>query len=187
MKSLITLLSALALLVSFGTSHAQGYFGASFGQSSVDEDGFDDSNGYRITVGYNVNPNVAVEGSYTNAGEFDVEDDFLAVLEIIAGVPLEGASVEVDGLEFAVVGKAPLSETVSLFGKIGIFMWDADFTIDSVSFGSVSDSDDGSDPFYGAGISFGIGQRVALNLEYLFYEASDGDVDVLGAGVMVNF
>ena len=174
-------------MLSFGSSHAQGYFGATFGQSSPDEDGFDDSTGYRLTVGYNVNANVAVEGSYTYAGEFDADDDVLAEVSFFTGVPVEDASVEVDGIELAVVGKAPLSDTVSAYGKIGVFMWDAEFDVDLGSFGSDSDSDDGSDPFYGAGVSFGINQRVALNLEYMFYEASDGDVDVLGAGVMVNF
>ena len=187
MKSLFTLLSALVLLVSFGSSHAQGYFGATFGQSSPDEDGFDDSTGYRLTVGYNVNPNVAVEGSYTYAGEFDADDDLLAFLSFISPLPVEDASVEVDGIEFAVVGKAPLSDTVSAYGKLGIFMWDAEFNFDFGASGSGSDSDDGSDPFYGVGISFDIGEKAALNLEYMFYEASDGDVDVLGAGVMVNF
>lgn len=148
---------------------------------------FDDSTGYRLTVGYNVNPNVAVEGSYTDAGEFDADDDVLALLSFVGGIPVEDASIEVDGIEFAVVGKAPLSDTVSAYAKLGIFMWDADFNFDFGALGSGSDSDDGSDPFYGAGVSFGIGEKVALNLEYMFYEAADGDVDVLGAGVVVNF
>lgn len=187
MKRLLTTLSAFAFLVSFGSSHAAGYFGVSMGQTSPDEDGFDDSNGYKITLGYNANSNIAFEGSLTNLGEFDVDDDFLAVLELVAGVPLEGASVEVDGIELAVVASAPLSDAVSIFGRAGMFMWDADIKIDSVSSGSVSESDDGSDPFFGAGVSFGIGESAALNLEYVAYEADDGDVDYLGAGLTINF
>ena len=187
MKSLFTLLSALVLMVSFGSSHAQGYFGATFGQSSPDEDGFDDSTGYRLTVGYNVNPNIAFEGSYTYAGEFDADDDLLAELSFIAGTTVEDASVEIDGFELALVGKAPLTDTVSAYGKFGIFMWDADFDFDIGVLGSFSESDDGSDPFYGAGVSFGLGQQAALNLEYMLYEASDGDFEAFGAGVTVNF
>jgi opacity protein-like surface antigen len=175
------------LLVAFGSSHAAGYFGASVGKTSPDEDGFDDSNGYKITLGYNANSNIAIEGSYTNLGEFDADDDLLAGLEFFTGVALEDASVEVDGIELAVVASAPLSDSASIFGRIGIFMWDADFTIDTVSFGSISDSDDGSDPFFGAGVSFGVSQTVTLNVEYVAYEASDGDIDYLGAGLAVSF
>ena len=187
MKNLFTLLSALVLLVAFGSSHAQGYFAASFGQTSPDDDGFDDSNGYRITVGYNVNPNVAVEGSYTYAGEFDADDDLLAALSFFTGVPVEDASVEVDGIEFAVVGKVPLSDTASIFGRAGIYMWDADFDFDLGPLGSGSDSDDGTDPFFGAGVSINISPTVSLNLEYVLYDVDDSDIDYLGGGLAVSF
>ena len=187
MKRLLTTLSAFVFLVSFSSSHASGYFGASIGTTSPDEDEFDDSNGYKITLGYNVNSTIAFEGSLTNLGEFDVDDDFLAVLELVAGEPLEDASVEVDGIELAVVASLPLSDAVSIFGRIGVFMWDADFKIDSVSSGSVSESDDGSDSFFGAGVRFGIGESTALNLEYVAYEADDSDVDYLGVGLTISF
>lgn len=187
MKILLTTLSAFVFLVSFGSSHAAGYVGASIGKTSPDEDEFDDSNGYKITLGYYVNSNIAIEGSLTNLGEFDVDDDFLAELELVVGEPLDDASVEVDGIELAVVASAPLSNAVSIFGRVGIFMWDADFKIDSVSSGSVSESDDGSDLFFGAGVGFGIGESAALNLEYVAYEADDSDVDYLGAGLTINF
>jgi hypothetical protein len=129
MKKILTLLVTIAFLATFTSSHAAGYIGISFGSTSPDEDGFDDSNGYKLTAGYNANENVSLEASFTNLGEFDADDDLIAVLEFFSGFAIDDASIEVDGIEFAVLGHAPLSDTASIFGRVGIFMWDADFKI----------------------------------------------------------
>jgi hypothetical protein len=96
-------------------------------------------------------------------------------------------SVEVDGIEFALVGHAPLSDTFSIFGRVGIFMWDAEIKIDTVSFGSESETDDGSDAFFGADLSFDVGSQAALRVEYTRYDAADGDIDFIGAGLDFRF
>lgn len=187
MKRSLNIPAMLALMFTFGSSHAAGYFGASVGSTSPDDDGFDDSNGYRITLGYDVNPNISIEGSYTNLGEFDADDDLISALEFVTGVALDDVSVDVDGIELAVVGKVPLSDTVTFFGKAGIFMWDADFKIDTVSSGSDTETDDGSDPFFGFGVGFDVSKALVLNLEYNAYEASEGDVDYFGASANIKF
>jgi opacity protein-like surface antigen len=187
MKKILTLLATIAFLATFTSSHAAGYIGISFGSTSPDEDGFDDSNGYKLTAGYNANENVSLEASFTNLGEFDADDDLIAVLEFFSGFAIDDASIEVDGIEFAVLGHAPLSDTASIFGRVGIFMWDADFKIDTVSFGSDSETDDGSDVFFGAGLSFDVGSQAALKVEYTMYDAADGDIDFLGAGLDIRF
>ena len=187
MKKILTVLAAISLLAAFASSHAAGYVGVSFGSTSPDDDEFDDSNGYRLTVGYNANENVSIEASLTNLGEFDADDDLVAALEFITGDAVDGASVEVDGIEFALVGHAPLSDTVSIFGRAGLFMWDAKYKIDFVDFGSFSETDDGSDPFFGAGLSFDVGSQAALRVEYTQYEADDTDIDFVGAGLDIRF
>jgi len=187
MKKILTLLATIAFLATFTSSQAAGYIGVSFGSTSPDEDGFDDSDGYKLTAGYNANENVSIEASFTNLGEFDADDDALAALEFFSGISIDGASVEVDGIEFAVVGHAPLSDTISIFGRAGIFMWDAKYKIDTVSFGSDSETDDGSDVFFGAGLSFDVGSQAALRVEYSQYDAADGDIDFIGAGLDISF
>lgn len=187
MKRLSYILTTLIFLLAFGSSHAAGYFGVSVGATSPDEDGFDDSNGYKITGGYNVNPTVAIEVSYTQLGEFDADDELIAALEFLTAVAIDDVSVEIDGIEFGVVGHAPISDSASIFGRVGIFMWDAELTIDTTAMGSTSDSDDGSDPFFGFGINFDVGQTTALKAEYVVYDAFDGDVDYIGAGLDIRF
>jgi OOP family OmpA-OmpF porin len=187
MKKVITLLATIAFLSAFTTSHAAGYVGISFGATSPDEDGFDDSDGYKLTAGYNANENVSIEASLTNLGEFDADDDLIAALEFLSGIAIDGASVEVDGIEFAVVGHAPLSDTISIFGRAGIFMWDAEVKVDTVSFGSDSETDDGSDAFFGGGLRFDVGSQAALRVEYTLYDADDADIDFIGAGLDIRF
>jgi OOP family OmpA-OmpF porin len=187
MKKILTLLATIAFLAAFTSSHAAGYIGISFGSTSPDEDGFDDSDGYKLTAGYNANENLSIEASLTNLGEFDADDDLIAELEFFSGIALNGASVEVDGIEFSLVGHAPISDTISIFGRAGIFMWDAKFKVDSVSFGSDSETDDGSDVFFGAGLSFDVGSQAALRVEYTLYDADDADIDFIGAGLDIRF
>ena len=187
MKKILTLLATIAFLATFTTSHAAGYIGVSFGSTSPDEDGFDDSDGYKLTAGYNANENVSIEASFTNLGEFDADDDVIAALEFFSGIAIDDASIEVDGIELAVVGHAPLSDTISIFGRAGIFMWDAEIKIDTVSFGSDSETDDGSDVFFGAGLSFNVGSQAALRVEYTQYSGGDGDIDFIGAGLDFRF
>ena len=180
-------MATIAFLATFTTSHAAGYIGVSFGSTSPDEDGFDDSDGYKLTAGYNATENISIEASLTNLGEFDADDDLIAEVEFFSGIALDGASVEVDGIEIALVGHAPISDTISIFGRAGIFMWDAEFKIDTVSFGSGSETDDGSDAFFGAGLSFDVGSQAALRVEYSQYDAADGDIDFIGAGLDIKF
>ena len=187
MKKILTVLAAISLLAAFASSHAAGYVGVSFGSTSPDDDDFDDSNGYRLTVGYNANENVSIEASITNLGEFDADDDLIAILEFFSGVAIDDVSVEVDGIEFALIGRAPLSDTVAIFGRAGLFMWDAKVEVETVAFGSDSETEDGSDPFFGAGLSFDVSPQAALRVEYTQYEADDVDIDFIGAGLDIRF
>ena len=85
------------------------------------------------------------------------------------------------------LGQAPVSDDASIFGRAGLYLWDAEFLIETVSFGAMSKTDDGNDPFFGFGANFDIGERMAVKLEYDFYEASDGDIDFLGTGLDFRF
>lgn len=185
---------ALAMMVSLisiapaGVAFAGGYVGASFGTTSPDEEGFKDDTGYRITGGALLNPNFALEASYTSLGEFEADEDTRNAIGYLAGgYDVSDVSIEVTGVEFAAVGIAPLNDTFSLFGKIGLYMWDAEVNVDVAGYGSGSDSDDGNDPFFGVGFLVNVSQQISLKGEFNRYDAMDGDVDFLGVGLNLNF
>jgi hypothetical protein len=157
------LLSA-ALLFSQGLFAAQLYFDGGLGSSSVEIEDFDGSDIYfRLGVGGKISDNISIEGGYWDLG--DAEDG--------------PVTVSVNGLFANAKFSLDLNSDTSLFGKIGLYMWDGEVCLDGFGCGD----DDGNDLFYGAGVSFDMGPG-QLNLEILLSElGSDiGDFDVMTIG-----
>jgi OOP family OmpA-OmpF porin len=118
------------------------YLGASVGENTIEEDNvfagenFDDSDtGFKGFGGYQFHKNFAVEANYTIFG--DTEDT-------IAGIDTE---VEFNTFGISMVGIAPITERIDLFGKLGFAYWDAEVK----AFG-LSDDEDGTDLAYGLGL-----------------------------------
>lgn len=70
--------------------------------------------GYKVQLGYQFNPNFALEGGYVNLGKVNITNS-------VSGGPdgnLRG-DVRADGWNLMAVGMLPLSNDFSLLGKIG--------------------------------------------------------------------
>ncbi|MBT8090274.1 MAG: porin family protein [Gammaproteobacteria bacterium] len=176
-----------ALLVSFtvfapAESQAEGYIGASVGQSYIDLDAgtpavpaaFDEEDfGWKAMIGYEFGlPSVTlgVEASYV---------DFGAPSGDVAG-----SQIEVDANGFAAFGTAGIDlGPLGVFAKFGMISWDASFNIDGFDAGS----DDGTDPAYGVGVEFGLAS-VEVRGEYEIYDVEDSDdVSMLSVGIIWRF
>ena len=169
------------------TAFANGYIGASLGRTTTDEDGFKGDSGFRITGGYNVNENISLEASYADLGEFDADGDTLASNSSLVGFTISDASVEISGFEFSILGAASLTDSLSAFGKFGIYMWDAELNATAQGIGSGSDSEDGNDPMIGVGLSYKITDNVDIKCEYDRYDAYEADVDYASIGIGLAF
>ena len=199
-KSLI----AISMWSAVSISHASEgfYFGVNLGQASYDvalddaailDDGslfsadLDDTDtSLSLTLGYQLTPNLSLEGGYIDLGEFafNATSDGSGFLYPAGPV---GIKVEADGLFFDIKGQLPLNEQFSLYGKLGLLKWDADLKL-SLSIGSGSGNvDDGSDVFFGVGGLFNINNNWALSVDYTLYELEDLDVDVFSVGVQFGF
>lgn len=164
-KSAIALATACVLFAA-NSVYAQGYIGASFGQSDVDVSGYDQADSYQIFGGMNLSQYFGVELAYTNLGEFDNKG--------------AAKTVEVDGFEVTAVGSLPVANSVALFGEAGLYAWNMD--------DSVSGSDDGTDLTYGVGVKFQVAPPLKLHVEYQRYDSiSDGDIDTIYGGVAFSF
>lgn len=97
------------------------------------------------------------------------------------------AAIEATGLELSAAGFFPASNTVDLFGKIGVLMWDADVSL--TGFPTVSD--DGSNMMLGFGVQYKPTQMFSIRGEYQFTELEinnvDFDTDILSVGVALHF
>lgn len=140
--------------------------------SSFDED----DTAWKLFAGYKLDLpliTLGVEGGYVNFGQPDL-------LVAGSGGPI-GIEVETTGLNVwgtAGVELGPLD----LYGKLGMISWDIEAGIDG--FGSVED--DGTDPAYGVGLSFGLGS-LELRGEYEIYDFDDADYEMLSVGIAFRF
>lgn len=159
-----------------GTALAQTsfYAGAGIGQSTIDAcDGVthcdDEDTSWKIFGGWQLNPNLAFEAGWVDFGE------------ISGSIGGSAVSAEADGLTLAAKGSLPLNEQFSVFGKLGMVMWDVE------GGGAASGIDnDGTDLLYGIGAQYMFTDRVGLVGEWEWYDIDD-DVDLLSIGVLIKF
>lgn len=181
MKKLsIILLSSAATLMSSSVL-ADGSFYGSLDITRIDLDldtaGLDDTDTtFGIAAGYRINENFAVELGYQDFGE------------VSASAGNASAKVEADAIQLSVIGSVPVSENAGVYAELGFDSWDADASYTNhPDLGTGSESEDGTDIFYGIGAYLSLSEAVNLKLEYQMHELDDTDVDVLGLGVTVAF
>lgn len=160
-KWLIALLGSAAMTLSAGAlAQAQTgwYVGAEIGQSMIDDDGIDeDDTAFKILGGYQLNRSFAVEGAYANLFDKD--------------------GVEVTAWELVAVGKFPINNQFSVFGKLGFAMWEADA-------GAVDD--DGTDLTYGIGVQYDFSPRLGVRAQWQRYDV-EVDLDLWTIGLVYRF
>ena len=160
------------------------YMGAGIGSTKIDDDGFDDAGinfddsdtGFKVFGGYSFNQNFAIEATYFDLGEasgsFGVGDNF---------------DVGISGFGVSAVGVLPLSDTFSLFGKLGFASYDLEAHATVSGFGSGSDSSSESDLTYGVGAALSVGPQWELRAEYEAINVDDGDANMISVGAMYHF
>lgn len=144
--------SAYAATPQDNVDHRGIYVGAAYGLLKVDGDDqdFDDEdNASRYFLGAQFNQVLSLEGGYIDFGNY-------------------GNSVfntDLDGYTLALKACLPLTERFTVYAQGGNIWWKADInaTDDSADV-------DGSDIFYGVGVSFALTQSLALRLDYTRFD-----------------
>ncbi len=178
MKNCIALTISCIVFVLFSVdANAGGYLGASIGSTSIEEPSLMDDSGYKITGGIQTSDNIALEVSYVDLGEFSASSDTLQQLSNFFGTPAH-ASVAVSGVEMAVKGILPLSDKISIFGRLGLFFWNLDGNLSLQDFGSTTQSFEGNDLSYGIGINIHATEHLVVKAEFNRYDIKDGYYDI---------
>ncbi len=148
----------------------------------------DSDTAVKLFAGFPLTSSFGVEFAYVDLGEtsvnFTLESDgtFFS-----PGSTEVSGSASIDGLSAGLIGNLPLSDTVSLNGRAGVYLWDAegDFSAQDTTgiFDDFSDSvsDDGNDVYYGIGLDIGW-----FGLFYEIYDIDGDDVDLLGVSAKFN-
>jgi OmpA-OmpF porin, OOP family len=173
------LIMGLAFGAAANADDAPGFYaGASLGEASVEVDDvdFDGSDtSFKVFGGYSFNQHFALELAYFDGGNADER--------IGAGV----VGVELSGLNASAVGRLPVGENFSLFGKVGFASYDAEVTA-RVN-GQTLFAEDGSDEdlSYGVGGEFRFGPSFGLRAEYEMVDASGAEFTLMSIGGSFRF
>ena len=189
-KMFATTVLVLSGIVAASQASAQGfYIGGSVGQSSFDDDnaipdlitsGTVDGKdtGFKFFGGYQFNQNFGLELAWVDLGKASYSGTF-------GGIPVSGGTVKTSGLNISAVGTLPLGSGFALFGKAGLFAWEAE--ANDVTGGlPFSGTEDGTDLSYGVGASYEFTKNFAIRAEWERFKAV-GDIDLQSIGVVYKF
>lgn len=186
LASATTLLAMAASTVSQarGLEDLNGYVGAKYGAMSVNSSEFDDdADAFQVLFGGTVaqadfGASFNLEAGYHQFDEFGQDINRL----------------EAKGYSISGVGLFPVTETVSLFAKVGNLWWDADYSVIGLR-GEANESD----YFYGAGARLDVIEDLHLTLSYDRYKIDlndefdsaavdyESDLNLMSLGVAYNF
>jgi OOP family OmpA-OmpF porin len=196
---------ALGGLVAVSQASAQGfYIGASAGKSDIDNDiaipglitsGTVDGKdtGFKIFGGYQFSQYFGLDLAYVDLGKASYGGSYF-------GSPVTGGTVEVWGLNFSAVGTYPLNPSFAVFGKLGLFSWEAKWS-DVTGGVPFSSTDNGADLSIGVGLSYNFTKNFSARFEWERFKAGGGEdfitglpnltgsanIDLLSLGVVYKF
>jgi OmpA-OmpF porin, OOP family len=165
------------------------YIGGSFGQSQskdactgVSGAGVscdDKDTAYRLFGGYQVSKHFAVEVGYHQFGE------------ATANFGNFRATIEATAFDAVAVGILPVANNFSVFGKIGLYQGDTEFTSNIP--GVTNESKSNTDLTFGLGVQFDLAKNFAIRAEYQKFQDMGGgnigevDIDVMSIGALFRF
>jgi OOP family OmpA-OmpF porin len=178
------LLSALTLPV-----YAKGFYVfADFERNKAEADIGDFSiskteNGYGLGLGYVISNTFAVEVAYR---------DLMDISESGGGEDYEySSSLDLTAFQASVVATYPLSETISLFGRLGIGKIDIDSSYYENDWGDVyreSESESKTKAVFGIGARYALSEKVGVRAEYSrFAKIDDTTLSSLSLAVDYHF
>jgi OOP family OmpA-OmpF porin len=135
--------------------------------------------GYKIYGGFQFHKNLAGELSYVDLGQLTYQGNF-------GGLPVTNGRINVTGLNFALLGIAPVSETFRVLVKMGFFAWEADArdVTNNVPFQQITN---GADISFGLGLRLDLTQNLSARLEYENFKINSDNAALLSGGVMLRF
>lgn len=154
----------------------------------------DTDTGWKLFAGYQFNKYFALEGGYVNLGRFDANTTVTA----FNGTPITptsgSANVKVkDGLYLDAMGILPISDTFSVFGKLGAYSLKTELSV-SGGGGSASEDARNSDLTYGIGLSYAFNKELGIRAEWERFEkvgdedkTGQSDIDLLSIGLTYQF
>lgn len=146
------------------------------------------SRGYKLFGGYQLNPNLAVEGGFFDLGEFGFRANTLPAGSLSGNIKLRGLNLDL-------VGTLPLTERFSVFGRLGVTRTQARDTFVGTGAVRVLDPNPRSRDTNlkaGVGVQYAFTPALSVRAELERYRVDDaignrGDVDMASVGLIYRF
>ncbi len=133
------------------------------------------SEGWKVYTGYQFNKYLGAEGGYANLNDMTATTGTLRT------------NVNSDAWTLAAVGTLPVTDKLSVIGKLGAAYVLADIRAkDGVALTQRS-GDDSYEPYYGVGVSYALLDNLSLRAEWERFDRKDLDIDLMTAGFAVKF
>ncbi|HUW37797.1 MAG TPA: outer membrane beta-barrel protein [Rhodocyclaceae bacterium] len=164
-----------------------GLSGAGIGGVSSSIDSKD--TGFKLRLGYQLSDRIALEGGYIDFGKAKYSGAYT-----LPGAGSVSGQREASGVNFDVLGRLPLDNGFSVFGKAGVLLAHVESKA-STADGSASFSNSANTlrPGLGGGVDYALAKNVDLRAEWERYfkvgNASTGksNADLLSAGLNYRF
>ncbi len=209
MPAALTLLSLAAMSTCAVAQDANWYMGANIGQAKATIDdarinssllgaGFssttiaddDRDTAYKVFGGYQINPNFAIEGGYFNLGRFGYTANTVPAGSLIGDVKVQGINLDL-------VGTLPITERISVLGRVGAHYDEANGSYRTTGAAQAfnfnpNPSTRETNLKVGLGLQYAITESLALRTEIERYRINDaidnrGDVDTVSVGLVYRF
>jgi long-chain fatty acid transport protein len=155
------------------------YGGFNFGQSKyrgVDEDSANTrSEGWKVYGGYQFNKYLGVEGGYANLNDMTGRTGTVVT------------NMDTDAWTLGAVVSYPLTEKLSVMGKLGAAYMLTDVNVKAGTALTVRGGDDGYEPNYGVGVSYALLDFLSLRAEWERFDRKEYDIDLMSAGIAMKF
>ena len=124
--------------------------------------------GFGLGLGYELNSNWAIELAYLDLEQVDIELTSTQTIKNLKNIHPESG----DGITFSAVYKYPLDGNTDAILRLGVFNWDADYTTTTIGSDSLtgSDSDSGTDLYWGFGLKQKLTKNLSLSGEFQRFE-----------------
>lgn len=155
------------------------YGGLGIGQSHYRDVGADSANGrsegWKVYAGYQFNRYLGIEGGYVNLNDMTATSGTVRT------------DIDTDGWALAAVVSYPLTDKISVMGKLGAAYMLADVRTKEGAALSVITGDDGYEPNYGVGVSYALLDNLSLRAEWERFDRKEYDIDLVSAGIAMKF
>lgn len=133
-----------------------------------------DESGAYLAGGYAFSRVFALQGGYYRFGDHAASD---CPSTLVCTAVLHDDVVDLEGVSLAAIGSWRVTDTLELYGKLGVLAWDADFTV-------TGGDKSGRDAIAGVGVGIWVSPQWRLNL---LYERVDFDLESAGLGMTFRF